>query len=197
MGGWGSGRKSGRETTGDYRRFDVRKLSRDYLLPGMRFAYRWESRSGEAWISVRTESERIVVSYRCRENGEAWESLDYPINLERTKCHLGGERTWFLCPGRGCGRRVAILYMGRLLLCRKCRSLAYQSQRETPLDRSLRRAQKALDRFPNSICLADGIPPKPKGMHWATYERLSKRFRRVEQIMLVQEIRHFGKNFEL
>jgi hypothetical protein len=198
MGGWGSGRSSGRQTTEDYLRFDVRKLTREYLRPGVRSTFTWTSRGvPRAAIGVTAAADRIAVEYRQRRNGEAWESMAYPIHLERTKCNLGGERTWFLCPGVACGRRVATLYFGRYLLCRHCLSLAYQSQREAPLDRSLRRAQKALDRFPNSICLADGIPPKPKGMHWATYERLSKRFRHVEQIMLVQEVRHFGLNFDL
>lgn len=197
MGGWGSGRKSGRETTEDYRQFDVRKLTRDHFRPGMLFTWKWSSRRGDASIGFTSEANRIVVDYRHKANGEGWESLKYPIYLDRTRCHLGGERTWFLCPRVGCGRRVAILYVGRYLLCRKCRSLAYQCQRESPLNRSLSRAQKALDRFPNSICLADGLPWKPKGMHWTTYGRLSRRFRHVEQIMLQQEIRHFGMNFDL
>ena len=39
-----------------------------------------------------------------------WER--YPVFLDTTLCHIGGERHWFLCPARGCGRRVAILYGG-------------------------------------------------------------------------------------
>jgi hypothetical protein len=200
MGGSGSGRRyDSNETTTDYRALDIRKLARGgWLRPSASFTSKWTAWNGEqSTIGGRSEPDHVIVSYRHQYYGKPWESLEYPIRLEHTACYFGGTRPWFVCPGQGCGRRVAILYSGRLLLCRKCRSLAYLSQRETPLDRSLSRVQKALDRFPNSICLADGIPPKPKGMHWATYERLSKRFRRVEQIMLLKEIRHFGVNFEL
>lgn len=59
-----------------------------------------------------------------------------PVYLDWTACHLGGQRPWFLCPTRGCGRRIANLYGGAIFACRHCYRLAYPSQRETPDDRA-------------------------------------------------------------
>jgi hypothetical protein len=52
------------------------------------------------------------------------------VGIERTPCHVGGSRPWFICPALGCGRRVAILYGGGIFACRLCFQLAYASARE-------------------------------------------------------------------
>lgn len=55
----------------------------------------------------------MILTYRHRigDSGD-WQDESYPVGLDTTPCHLGGERSWFLCPARGCGKRVAILYGG-------------------------------------------------------------------------------------
>jgi len=58
------------------------------------------------------------------------------------KCNLGGHRPWFLCPLKTCGRRVAILYDGPVFACRHSFELVYKSQRETVVDKAIRRAKK-------------------------------------------------------
>jgi hypothetical protein len=68
--------------------------------------------------------------------GEPAASLDYPVRLVSTGCHLGGVRWWFLCPlsvnGVACGRRARKLYLhGRYFGCRRCHGLTYQSSRES------------------------------------------------------------------
>jgi hypothetical protein len=45
-------------------------------------------------------------------------------------CHLGGARRAFLCSTGRCGRRVGILYGGKVVACRHCRGTAYLSQAE-------------------------------------------------------------------
>lgn len=80
------------------------------------------------------------------------------------------ERHWFLCPARGCGRRVAILYSGALFACRQCHQLAYRSQRENCMDRATRRADRIRDKLGWPGGILEGS--KPKGMHWRTYHRL-------------------------
>ncbi len=147
MGGYGSGRRwSSHDTTDGYRRLDVRYMQREGLLQARSTgSLQWSSR-GEITgnIDFRAEADRVVLSYKSRERGKDWESLEYAVGLERTRCNFGGTRTWFLCPALGCGRRTAILYGGRIFACRKCYRLAYLSQRQTRTDRASDRAERLL-----------------------------------------------------
>ncbi len=180
MGGTGSGRHwyfGAKDTTSDYRALDVRRWKQDGLLtPGQAFGWNW-SRHGEvvASIRVRTEADRVVLNYRHRNRGEEeWQDESYPVHLDWTPCHLGGQRPWFLCPARGCGRRVAILYGGGIFACRHCYQLAYDSQREVPYDRAARRADKIREKLDWEPGILNGNGwGKPKGMHWNTFERLT------------------------
>ena len=79
----------------------------------------------------------------------------------------------FICPGAGCGRRVAVLYgPGRYFLCRHCYGLSYESQRDNQMDWALHRAQSIRERLGGSANMTQPYPEKPKGMHWKTYGRL-------------------------
>jgi hypothetical protein len=178
MGGMGSGRHwyfGGKDTTNDYRVLDVRRWQRDGLLrPNQTFGWQWK-RNGEtvASIQVRTESDQVILKYRHKRSDEDWQDKSYPIRLDWTACHYGGVRPWFLCPARGCGRRVAILYGGGIFACRHCRQLAYPSQREITEDRAVRRADKIRDRLGWEPGILNGRGwEKPKGMRWGTFWRL-------------------------
>jgi len=139
------------------------------------FGWQW-SRDGKTVVSIRvhTESSRVILTYRHRSGGGAWKDESYPVWLDWTDCNLGGERPWFLCPTMGCGRRVAILYGGRIFACRHCYKLAYTSQRETDDDRAARRANKIRKRlgWQQGIFNPKGWK-KPKGMHWRTFSQLN------------------------
>ena len=102
-----------------------------------------------------------------------WEDESYPVHVDWTACNLGGQRPWFLCPARGCGRRVAILYGSGIFACRNCYQLAYPSQRETRDDRALRRADRIRAKSGWESGIGNGWGPKPKGMHWHTFDRLT------------------------
>jgi hypothetical protein len=177
MGGYGSGRRSScKNTTMAYRRLDVRHWQRDQLLePGQFFRWHW-SRDGEvvALINVRSEWDKVILSYRHRTNGGPWTNEEYPVSIVWTPCTYGGKRAWFLCPGSGCSRRVAILYGGTIFACRYCHKLVYESQRESPSGRALIRAQAIRMILGGTGSMADPFPGKPKNMHWCTYWRLSE-----------------------
>lgn len=102
MGGMGSGRHwywGAEDTTDDYRSIDVRRWKRDGLLsPHQSFGWQW-SRHGEVVASIRVRTEP----------GEDWKDESYAVCLDWTAFHLGGLRPWFICPARGCGRRVAVV----------------------------------------------------------------------------------------
>ncbi|MEA3275952.1 MAG: hypothetical protein U9Q81_11800 [Pseudomonadota bacterium] len=178
MGGIGSGKRwywGAKDTTDDYRSIDVRRWKRDGLLtPHQAFGWQW-SRNGEvvASIGVLTEPGRVILTYRHRSGGKEWKDESYPVYLDWTPCNLGGQRPWFRCPARGCGRRVAILYGGGIFACRHCYQLAYTSQRETYDDRSARRADRIREKLGWEPGILNGDGWKPKGMHWNTFERLT------------------------
>lgn len=145
-----------------------------YLWPGASFTLRW-NRNGTPTGSIHgsTTSNSVVLSYRLKPHGsDEWQHKEYAVELVHTPCHFGGERTWFLCPARGCGRRVAILYGGGIFACRHCHQLVYESQREQPHYRALRRAQAIRTKLGGSVSMFEPFPEKPKGMQWRTYYRL-------------------------
>jgi len=90
-------------------------------------------------------NDAVVLLFCWRASGGKWRSVEQRVPLTWTTCNLGGARPWFRCTqkagdGQCCGRRVAKLYAGdsHLFACRRCRGLAYESQRESPLNRSIR-----------------------------------------------------------
>jgi hypothetical protein len=183
MGGVGSGswyRFNQRTTVEQCRSFDVRRLHREGLLkPGRLFSWSW-SRAGRevASIGALVEGddfpERVVLLFRHRSGlGTEWEEVQEPVELDWTPCTFGGEKPWFICPGAGCDRRVAVLYgPGRYFLCRHCYDLVYQSQRDNKMYRALHRAQKIRERLGGSANMMEPFPEKPKGMHHDSYMKL-------------------------
>lgn len=175
MGGFGSGRQGGKETTDGYLALDVRRLQRGLLTPGRAFGWNWTV-NGEtvASIQMRTEADRVVLRYRVQSNGGEWQEREYPVTLDWTACNYGGRRAWFICPAAGCGRRVALLYLGGagIFACRHCYRLAYASERENAIDRAARRAERIRERLGWEAGILTPPGCKPKGMHWRTFRRL-------------------------
>ena len=102
---------------------------------------------------------------------------DVEVEIERTACHLGGSRAWFLCPT--CGRRCAILYP---MKCRVCLKLHYTSEHKGQFDRHMRSAIKHRMRYGQTEGgIAVPFPGKPKRMRWHTYLRARRKARELEQ----------------
>ena len=177
MGGYGSGPQHGKKTTSRCHQLDVRKLHKSgRLTPGQFFGWQW-SRNGEpvASIQMRAEVDRVILDYRHQSGGNDWQSLEYPVRLEWTDCNMGGRRVWFRCPANGCGRRVAVLYLGGagVFACRHCYRLAYACQREAADHRAMRRADNIRERLGWPPGIANPCGGKPRGMHWRTFWRLT------------------------
>jgi len=170
---------SGSNTTDDFVRLDVRRCNRQgYLQPGHAGTLQWSLR-GEQVAAVRYESERgqLTLRYRTRIGAGEWQEMQYPVKVEWMPCHFGGQRAWFRCPA--CCRRVAILYLARTFVCRHCLRLAYESQREAPHDRALRKAQGIHEMLGGTGVTLD-LVFKPKGMHWRTFYRQKQRLYEAE-----------------
>ena len=92
------------------------------------------------------------------------------ISISKTPVHLGGHRSWFICPG--CDRRIAALYLVKQFRCRHCHNLRYASQRETPRFRAIDKIQRIRKKLSGSTNLMNLQPSRPRYMHAQTYQRL-------------------------
>jgi hypothetical protein len=109
--------------------------------------------------------------------------LDQPIDLIAAPRNFGGAQWYFVC--RHTGRPVSVLWKppgGGCFLSRQAwRRVAYSSQFETPRDRAQSGVQRIECRLGGTV---DGpFPPKPKGMHWRTYEAWRERYEAYETMI--------------
>jgi hypothetical protein len=170
MGSSNSGRHGGKGTTRGRNTLDVRKWQRDRLLiPGYRFDTSW-TRNGQpnGSISVLVSTDCVNLIYR--HGGDTGQDMNYPVMIDWTPCNYGGTRAWWKCPC--CGRRVAVLYSGKMFACRHCHRLDYESTRTAPDSKPYERADNLRRRLGWCAGVANPQGDKPKGMHWKTYGRL-------------------------
>jgi hypothetical protein len=181
---------------------DRQRIPDGPLRPG-RFSWSWTRRGQPAGtIEFAPTSDAVVLlfSWRASEK-EQWKSIEQRVPIEWTRCHLGGARPWFLCTedagdGQCCGRRVAKLYpRGHVFMCRQCCGLAYASQSENPLDRSIRRARHIRARLGGGPSILDLFPDKPPGMHWRTYGRLFNKAEAEQQRWMAMERDYMGRRY--
>lgn len=116
----------------------------------------------------------IEVNYSYR--GKAY---SYSIRLDKTACHFGNYRHWWLCPS--CSKRVAVLYCAGTYVCRHCIGANYGSQLQQPIDRLFSRADAIRQRLGWRSGIAYGNGSKPKGMHSKTFDRLVNEHDRIVQ----------------
>ena len=122
------------------------------------------------------KANKVDVNYSYR--GKAY---SYSIRLDKTACHFGNYRYWWLCPK--CSQRVSVLYCAGVYVCRHCIGANYQSQLQQPIDRLFSRAEAIRQRLKWQSGIAYGNQGRPKGMHFTTYYRLV-----TEHDRLVQKI---------
>lgn len=160
-----------RPTTDTRISVDIRELFRHVGgNMGGKALYRWNSGGGEAPVATLFALASPVLVKVTHVGGAMPEET---LDVAYTPCRYGGRRAWFRCTKLGCGKRVAILYQHpRGFRCRHCCQLDYQSHRERSYDRMLRRSRRLRARVGGGANLSEIFPPRPKGMHWATYERL-------------------------
>ena len=141
----------------------------------MRFELR--QRHGTVWL-------RYDVDHVSRSTGPQ----EYSISLATTPCRFGGVRWWFICPSTR--RKVGKLYLpngGVQFLSRGqgAYQFAYHSQRGRIFDRMHarnRRMYRLLGADYHGSVDAHW-PPKPKGMHWRTYNDICARMDEAEERM--------------
>ena len=180
MGGFGSGQyyRSKQATIEEHLRTNIGFFAKlGFLKPGVAGTLSWHC-GGEPCgsVSVRGGSNKVTFSYTQTDYYGEKESIEQNIHIEYTPCHFGGSRPWFTCPR--CLRRAGVLVCsGRLFVCRKCCRLPYSCQMESKSDGASRRIRKIQKRLgnPDWENVIDYWFPKPKGMHWRTYNRIVAR----------------------
>jgi hypothetical protein len=173
------GRVAEHETVEQWRNIDVRRWAREgSLIAGTSFGWYWSVNGRSvASISIHVpDTNQVRLMYQLTRNGES-RSYDYSVHLERTPCHFGGSRVWFLCPC--CNRRTAKLYgPNSLFACRHCLQLNYACQRIAKRERWIERAwtlhRKAGSSFSPMDCASELIA-KPKWMRWRSFKSIISR----------------------
>lgn len=181
MGGYGSGRQGGRCTIEATDSYVLSAKSIKQIPHGTpcRAKGSWTWKDGfkvdYTLDATHPNFPKLTFTHHTREGGD-WsdEPLSYELYLTSTATRFRGRRWWFQCPNLG--RRAFKLYLpngGRRFLCREAYRLGYACQRETYVDRLMRKARK-LHRVLGGDGQAIGdewAPPKPKWMRWKTYYR--------------------------
>lgn len=196
MGGYGSGRHGGRATVEGGLTLDLCAMIRKgHVVPGqhVRGTLSWtRTATGERVGSIGFVADMlnpaaswIRLSYtvtRWRDGAKV--SRDDFVPLEATRPPFGGLRWWFLCPVTG--RRVAKLHLpagGTIFASRQAFGLAYESQRDSAIQRSHTRQRRIFAKLGEEYeCFEQPLPPKPKWMRWRTYDRLCAELRAAEEM---------------
>jgi hypothetical protein len=171
---WGAGRPGYRVKAEQIKRVDVRQLDKlGYLSRARTFSWSWSlggESAGSIGIAVHSPN-ALSLQYTVTTHGEQ-HNINDKVHLKHAPCNLGGTRPWFSCPR--CARPVAVLYMraGRFA-CRHCQRVAYSSQSEGVLQRTWLKQRKLEARLGDDW-------RRPKGMRYATYERLIDRLHDCE-----------------
>lgn len=185
MGGRGSGRSNGYgfgvDKCHQYNSIDLAWLRRKKLFNVGRWSSLTWSRAGRETGSIRIDchADGVRLIYRQRKSGEDWQDVSEFVPLVETATAFGGRRQWFKC--LSCGSRCRILYGGAYFRCRRCYQLKYESQYENSSERACSQAHDIRKRLGQVGSLEDPFPPKPKGMHWKTYQRHRKRYEELLQ----------------
>lgn len=197
MGGQGSGnryRYRQKAHLEQQLRIDIRYLKKNQMLKPGSYTLAWSCRDEEtsARASLIIYRQKMIVACKWTD-GETGEphKMDRLIMLSESPCRYGGSRKWFICPR--CGHRMAVLMLTPPDVgCRLCLGLSYTSQSENISYRGIRRMNKIANRL-GSDEFFGGMPLRPKGMHWKTYNRLIEKHDDADMQSMFALIARLGK----
>ncbi|MEQ3744981.1 MAG: hypothetical protein ABNH53_01930 [Henriciella sp.] len=187
MGGFNSGGHNRRHavTIEDCRRLEAGKMQRaGAFAEGYSGGWKWTSKDGDVnTIRNRMVAGLLRLEFRFRRIGGPWQEVEQLIAIRYQPCQFGGETALFVCPVCNAPRRYLYSADARFL-CRGCYRLPYASQRERDADRSARKARKLRRQLGVDVSPEMPIWPKPKGMHWRTFEAIAQEIHRNEQVLM-------------
>lgn len=172
-GGWN---RTGRGTVEEHPALEAGRLRRAGALKDGCGWHRDAIRLAE--VTILGGRERLRVRHRGRAGEGDPQPTEEAIAVRWRACPFGGERPFLLCPG--CRRPVLKLHLAAARFrCRRCHRLTHAACREQEHQRALRRAgrlRRRLDAGP----AGSPVPPRPKGMHRRTHQRLACRIAALE-----------------
>lgn len=185
------GHNKRKANTNNYRNLDILFFQRNGRLTekgsGEYPIYWTERRTGKKLgnIGTYTTPDYIRLVYAVTDNwsGEK-KDHDYKVYIEWTPCNYGGQRAWFICPD--CGENARRLYLKEgIFFCRKCHNLNYYSQQISKTDQLMDGIREKIYCIQKKL-KAERDPlshwePRPKGMHFATYQRLLQELRELQE----------------
>lgn len=185
------GHNKRKDNTNDYKSIDISLFQRAGRLKAGNEGYyhtywtnsRTRKQAGSMTTYTTTDYIRLIYTTTHNWTGEK-KDHDYNVEIDWTPCNYGGQRAWFVCPE--CGEKARKLYMkNSLFYCRKCNNLNYYSQQISKTDQlmdgireKIYRVQKRLKAERNPLSHWE---PRPKGMHFVTYQRLLQELRELQE----------------
>jgi hypothetical protein len=76
-------------------------------------------------IMIMPMEDALLLVYRTRSRGEAWQLQKQVVPITTTATAFGGRRRWFACPQ--CARPCRVLFGNGRFLCRRCWGIGYRS----------------------------------------------------------------------
>lgn len=196
MGGWNSGRSSGRPTADLSLRVDIAWMVRTgrarpgaYVSGTLSWSYGRDDPAGSISYKcnmVDCYNSNLTLNYT-RGSGVDKESVEQVIRLVFTEPHYGGKRWWMVCPYRGI--RVGKLYLpggGDRFASRKAWRLGYQSQRIAERDRPFEALFRLQKKLGGTQGWEGGLDRRPKGMWHRTYERHWDEYHRLDRLCAIE-----------
>lgn len=184
MGGLGSGnryRTSTKTCCEEVRCLDVNKLNKDNVFRvGFSGIASWlEGETKVASIGIASFEHHIRLRYDFSSGNSEKVAVEQSVQLSRTPCHYGSQRTWFRCGG--CSKRVTKLYNGgKYFYCRQCYDLPYASQHEGKSNYLYTRRHKLGNKTFSHYKYGEGWG-KPKGQHWKTFDRKLAKYKKADR----------------
>lgn len=127
--------------------------------------------------------DRVECRYRVAV-GSSSNEITYVVWVSWTQPNFGGQRPWLHCAHPLCQRRCGRLFLDDpYLVCRSCAKVRYPSQMGEKAQHAQRfeRAKALRAELGGEPAVGDPLPPRPKGMHRQTYERLCTEVLQIER----------------
>jgi hypothetical protein len=170
-------------------KLDLNRLARNgFVRRGANIGIRGIQWTHSYWGEIASGSISADMSGR----DEGWfriqlGSLDHWITLVPQNRHFGGRQWYFMCPIRNLPVSVLWKPSGATRFCSRQtwgRQVAYQSQFNDATNRAHGGQAKIKSRLIANLDPDEwDLPPKPKWMRWATYNKYSERYDHYEDIL--------------